>query len=84
MLVAHDRIAREVWGHNRRNLAPDALAVATDLEYVGDPTTMSPVLATAVERHRAAQFWTGSKDFLVRIARRSITGRRVVPRGLTN
>jgi nitroimidazol reductase NimA-like FMN-containing flavoprotein (pyridoxamine 5'-phosphate oxidase superfamily) len=29
------------------------------------------------ERLRAAQPWTGSKDFLVRIAPRSITGRRV-------
>jgi nitroimidazol reductase NimA-like FMN-containing flavoprotein (pyridoxamine 5'-phosphate oxidase superfamily) len=31
------------------------------------------------ERLRAAQPWTGSKDFLLRIVPRSITGRRVVP-----
>jgi nitroimidazol reductase NimA-like FMN-containing flavoprotein (pyridoxamine 5'-phosphate oxidase superfamily) len=31
------------------------------------------------ERVRATQPWTGSKDFLFRIAPRSITGRRVVP-----
>jgi nitroimidazol reductase NimA-like FMN-containing flavoprotein (pyridoxamine 5'-phosphate oxidase superfamily) len=30
------------------------------------------------ERTRSAQPWTGSKDFLFRIAPRSITGRRVV------
>ena len=32
-----------------------------------------------LERQRAVQSWTGSKDFLVRIASRSITGRRLVP-----
>ena len=32
-----------------------------------------------LERQRAVQSWTGSKDFLVRIAPRSITGRRLVP-----
>jgi nitroimidazol reductase NimA-like FMN-containing flavoprotein (pyridoxamine 5'-phosphate oxidase superfamily) len=32
-----------------------------------------------LERQRAAQPWTGSKDFLFRIAPRSITGRRTVP-----
>jgi nitroimidazol reductase NimA-like FMN-containing flavoprotein (pyridoxamine 5'-phosphate oxidase superfamily) len=31
------------------------------------------------ERQRAARPWTGSKDFLIRITPRSITGRRVVP-----
>ncbi len=31
------------------------------------------------ERQQTAQPWTGSKDFLVRISPRSITGRRVVP-----
>jgi nitroimidazol reductase NimA-like FMN-containing flavoprotein (pyridoxamine 5'-phosphate oxidase superfamily) len=31
------------------------------------------------ERMRAAQPWTGPKDFLIRISPRSITGRRVVP-----
>jgi nitroimidazol reductase NimA-like FMN-containing flavoprotein (pyridoxamine 5'-phosphate oxidase superfamily) len=30
------------------------------------------------ERQRAAQAWTGPKDFIFRIAPRSITGRRVV------
>ncbi len=32
-----------------------------------------------LERQRAAQPWTGSKDFLIRIAPRSITGRRAAP-----
>jgi hypothetical protein len=31
------------------------------------------------ERQRAAEPWTGRKDFLVRISPRAITGRRVVP-----
>jgi nitroimidazol reductase NimA-like FMN-containing flavoprotein (pyridoxamine 5'-phosphate oxidase superfamily) len=31
------------------------------------------------ERQRAAQPWSGHKDFLLRIAPRSITGRRVAP-----
>jgi nitroimidazol reductase NimA-like FMN-containing flavoprotein (pyridoxamine 5'-phosphate oxidase superfamily) len=31
------------------------------------------------ERRRAARPWTGSKDFLMRITPRSISGRRVVP-----
>lgn len=33
----------------------------------------------APERRKAVQAWTGSKDFLVRIAPRKITGRRVSP-----
>jgi uncharacterized protein len=37
-----------------------------------------------LERQRAVQSCTGSKDFLVGIAPRSITGRRLVPRGPTN
>lgn len=32
-------------------------------------------------RQLAAQAWTGSKDFLVRISPRTVTGRRVAPRG---
>jgi nitroimidazol reductase NimA-like FMN-containing flavoprotein (pyridoxamine 5'-phosphate oxidase superfamily) len=32
-----------------------------------------------LQRQRAAQPWTGSKDFLYRITPRSITGRRVAP-----
>lgn len=32
-----------------------------------------------LQRQRAAQPWTGSKDFLIRITPRSITGRRVAP-----
>jgi nitroimidazol reductase NimA-like FMN-containing flavoprotein (pyridoxamine 5'-phosphate oxidase superfamily) len=31
------------------------------------------------ERRRASRPWTGSKDFLIRITPRSITGRRVIP-----
>jgi nitroimidazol reductase NimA-like FMN-containing flavoprotein (pyridoxamine 5'-phosphate oxidase superfamily) len=31
------------------------------------------------ERQRAAQPWTGSKDFLFRITPRSVTGRRAAP-----
>jgi nitroimidazol reductase NimA-like FMN-containing flavoprotein (pyridoxamine 5'-phosphate oxidase superfamily) len=33
----------------------------------------------APDRQLAAQPWTGSKDFLVRISPRSVTGRRVLP-----
>ena len=32
-----------------------------------------------LERQRASRSWTGSKDFLIRIAPSTITGRRVSP-----